>query len=113
MRINVRTRRSCVMPDLDSEWCASLEQHLRGLFHLTPTSASWINAVEGFFSALSRRRMQRGVLQSVADLKQAIASCAGTIENGGPREISKERPGHPLVYDLLRHELWSRLGALG
>jgi hypothetical protein len=101
------------MPDLDSEWCVSLERHLRGVFHLTSTSASWVNAVEGFFSALSRRRLPRGVLQSVVDLEQAIASCAGTIESGDPREISKEPPGHPLMHDLLRHELWSRLGALG
>jgi hypothetical protein len=39
----------------------------------TPTSASWINAVEGFFSALTRGRLRRGAFQSVADLEQAIA----------------------------------------
>ncbi len=43
------------------------------MFYFTPTSASWINAVEGFFSALTRRRLRRGVFQSVADLEQAIA----------------------------------------
>jgi hypothetical protein len=32
-----------------------------------------INAVQGFFSALSRRRLRRGVFQSVSDLEQAIA----------------------------------------
>ena len=52
---------------------AWLERHPRWVFHFTPTSASWINAVEGFFSALSRRRLRRGVFQSVADLEQAIA----------------------------------------
>ena len=50
-----------------------LERHPRWVFHFTPTSASWINAVEGLFSALSRRRLRRGVFQSVADLEQAIA----------------------------------------
>ncbi len=52
---------------------AWLERHPRWVFHFTPTSASWINAVEGFFSALTRRRLRRGVFQSVADLEQAIA----------------------------------------
>ena len=27
----------------------------------TPTSGSWINAVEGFFSALTRRRLKRPI----------------------------------------------------
>jgi transposase len=31
---------------------AWLERHPRWVFHFTPTSASWINAVEGYFSAL-------------------------------------------------------------
>jgi transposase len=52
---------------------AWLERHPRWTFHFTPTSASWMNAVEGFFSALSRRRLRRGVFRSVADLQEAIA----------------------------------------
>jgi transposase len=51
---------------------AWLERHPRWTFHFTPTSASWLNAVEGFFSALSRRRLKRGVFKSVADLQEAI-----------------------------------------
>ena len=31
------------------------------------------SSVEGFFSALTRRRLRRGVFLSVADLEQAIA----------------------------------------
>jgi hypothetical protein len=30
---------------------AWLERHPRWVFHFTPTSASWMNAVEGFFSS--------------------------------------------------------------
>ena len=52
---------------------AWLERHPRWVFHFTPTSASWINAVESFFSALTRRRLRRGVFRSVADLEQSIA----------------------------------------
>lgn len=51
---------------------ACLAQHLRWTFHFTPTSASWLNAVEGFFSALTRRRLRRGSLTGVVDLQAAI-----------------------------------------
>jgi hypothetical protein len=39
---------------------------------LHPTSASWLNAVEGFFAKLTRRRLKRGVFRSVPDLQAAI-----------------------------------------
>ncbi len=41
-------------------------------FHFTPTSASWLNAVEGFFSIITRRQIRRGVFKSVADLEDTI-----------------------------------------
>jgi transposase len=50
-----------------------LAQHPRWTFHFTPTSASWLNAVEGFFAKLTRRRLKRGVFRSVAELKAAIS----------------------------------------
>ncbi len=37
---------------------AWLARHPRWIFHFTPTSASWINAAEGFFSALTRGRLK-------------------------------------------------------
>ena len=40
---------------------AWLDRHPRWVFHFTPTSASWLNAVEGFFAKLTKRRLQRGV----------------------------------------------------
>ena len=49
-----------------------LARHPRWTFHFTPTSASWLNAVEGFFATLTRRRLKRGVFRSVADLQAAI-----------------------------------------
>jgi transposase len=51
---------------------AWLANHPRWVFHFTPTSASWLNAVEGFFSTITRRRIRRGVFESVADLQDAI-----------------------------------------
>ena len=41
-------------------------------FHFTLTSASWLNAVEGFFAKLTRQRLKRGVFRSVIDLQVAI-----------------------------------------
>ena len=51
---------------------AWLMRHPRWTFHFTPTSASWLNAVEGFFAKLTRRRLQRGVFHSLVDLQAAI-----------------------------------------
>ena len=51
---------------------AWLARHPRWTFHFTPTSASWLNAVEGFFAKLSRRKLQRGVFHSVVALQTAI-----------------------------------------
>ena len=45
-----------------------LQRHPRFVFHFTPTSCSWLNAVEGFFAKLSRRRLKRGVFCSIADI---------------------------------------------
>jgi transposase len=51
---------------------AWLERHPRWTFHFTPTSSSWLNAVEGFFAKLSRRRLKHGVFCSVVELQAAI-----------------------------------------
>lgn len=49
-----------------------LARHPRWAFHFTPTSASWLNAVEGFFAKLTKRRLKRGVFRSIVDLQEAI-----------------------------------------
>ncbi len=49
-----------------------LTRHERFTFHFTPTSCSWVNAVEGFFVKLTKRRLRLGVFHSVADLQAAI-----------------------------------------
>jgi transposase len=51
---------------------AWLARHPRWTFHFTPTSASWLNAVENFFSKMTRQRIRRGVFRSIADLQTAI-----------------------------------------
>ena len=49
-----------------------IHRHPRFTFHFTPTSCSWLNAVEGFFAKLSKRRLKRGVFHSLVDLQAAI-----------------------------------------
>jgi transposase len=49
-----------------------LARHPRWVFHFTPTSGSWLNAVETFFSTLTRRRIRRGSFHSIVDLQAAI-----------------------------------------
>ena len=51
------------------EWLGRRE---RFTFHFTPTSASWINTVEGFFAKLTNRRLKRGVFHSIVALQTAI-----------------------------------------
>ena len=48
------------------------DRHTRFTFHFTPTSYSWLSAVEGFFAKLTKRRLKRGVFHSVVDLQAAI-----------------------------------------
>ena len=51
------------------EWVASQPRiHL----HFTPTSSSWLNAVEGWFAQLERRALYRGVFTSVVELKSEL-----------------------------------------
>lgn len=55
-------------PDVN-KWLAA---HPRFILHFTPTSASWLNAVEGWFSQLERRSIYRGVFSSVKELRNEI-----------------------------------------
>jgi transposase len=91
---------------------AWLERHPRFVFHFTPTSCSWLNAVEGFFAKLSRRRLKRGVFCSLVDLQAAINRfVAETNENPKPftwtadpdRIIAAVRRGHQVLDSFHSH----------
>ena len=49
-----------------------LDAHPRFQLHFTPTSASWLNLVESWFSKLTQQRLRRGVFCSVQELVAAI-----------------------------------------
>ena len=57
------------------EW---IENHPRFVFHFTPTSASWLNAVESFFAKLTKKRLKRGIFRSLQELKDAIHASSMT-----------------------------------
>ena len=56
----------------DARVRAWLDRHPRFVLHYTPTSASWLNVVEGLFAKLTNRRLKRGVFHSIVDLQAAI-----------------------------------------
>src|SRR5919112_780695 len=47
---------------------AWLQRHPRVRLHFTPTSGSWRNLVEAFFSIITRQALRRGSFPTVADL---------------------------------------------
>ena len=52
---------------------AWLKRHRRFVLHFVPTSSSWLNLVERWFSELTSKRIRRGSFCSVEDLEHAIA----------------------------------------
>src|SRR5487761_7235 len=62
---NYRTHKHPVV----REW---LEANPRFHLHFTPTSASWMNQVETWFSILQRKTIRRGVFRSVGSLQSAV-----------------------------------------
>ena len=50
---------------------AWLTRHPRWTSHFTPTSCSWVNAIETFFATLTCR-LQRGAFHSLGDLQAGI-----------------------------------------
>ena len=64
---------------------AWLAKHPRFELHFTPTSSSWLNMVEIFFSQLTDKAIRRGIFHSVPDLIDAIQTyLAAHNENPEP-----------------------------
>jgi transposase len=80
------------------EW---LVRHPRWVFHFTPTSGSWLNAVENFFSVLTRRRIRRGAFKSIADLQAAINRYLDE-HNANPKPFVWTKPANVILAKLQR-----------
>ena len=66
-----------IMDNYGTHKTAKVEQwfarHPRFHRHFTPTSSSWLNMIERFFSELTSKAIRRGVFSSVRELERAIA----------------------------------------
>jgi transposase len=80
---------------------AWLERHPRFVFHFTPTSASWLNAVEGFFAKLTKRRLKRGVFRSLQHLKDAIHRFLDEI-NADPKPFTWTKDPNKIIAAVKR-----------
>ena len=80
---------------------AWLARHPRWTFHFTPTSGSWLNAVETFFSALTRRRLRRGSFHSIVDLQAAINRYIAE-HNDDPKPFTWTKPADQILAKLNR-----------
>ena len=80
---------------------AWLARHPRWTFHFTPKSGSWLNAVETFFSALTRRRIRRGAFHSIVDLQAAINRYIAE-HNADPKLFIWTKPADQTLAKLTR-----------
>jgi len=78
-----------------------LQAHPRVTFHFTPTSASWLNQVEGFFSILTRRSIRRASFPTKATLKQHIRAFLKQW-NDNPTPFVWTKSAHRIVRDHRR-----------
>ena len=81
-RIKPGTPVHVILDNVSSHKSAEVNQWLKDhpdwTFHFTPTSASWMNAVEGFLSRLSRQRRKHAIFNS---LDECIAAVERYIEH--------------------------------
>ena len=84
-------------PDV-MEW---IEKHPRFVFHFTPTSASWLNAIEGLFATLTKRRFKRGVFRSLQELKDAIHRFLDDI-NANPKPFTWTKDPNKIIAAVKR-----------
>jgi transposase len=70
----------------------------------TPTSCSWLNAVEGFFAKLAKRRLNRGVFRWVVDLQAAINRFVAEI-NHDPKPVTWTADPDKIIAAVRRGQL--------
>jgi len=70
--------------------------------HFTPTSASWLNLVECWFSLLTRKKIRRGVHRSVRALKESIREFLHTT-NESPTPFVWTRSADEILVAIARY----------
>ena len=95
-------QRLCVVLDNLNIHCGNLikqwlKEHPRVSFHYTPTHASWVNMIEGFFSILTTRGLQQSVHKSGKQLSEFLyrfigeynKQCGPFVWTKGPQKLKR------------------------
>ena len=77
------------------DWLSHPKQARRHL-HFTPTSASWANLIEGWFSALARKALKHRTHTSVADLADTIDTWTSHW-NQNPQPLAWTTPANDII----------------
>ena len=83
-----------------AKWLAH-PKRARWHLHFTPTSSSWLNLVEGWFSLLTKRRLRSGVFSSIDDLVTAIEMWAEHW-NDDPKPLVWKTPAEEIITKVSR-----------
>lgn len=81
-----------------------LARHPRFELHFTPTSASWLNAVEGWFGQLERRALYRGTFTSVKELRDAIRAYIKAHNEGHAKPFHWTKSAETILKSVERAE---------
>ena len=79
-----------------------LVAHPRFHLHFTPTSASWLNLVERFFSEITTKKIRRGTHRSVVALERDIRAWIATW-NENPRPYVWVKTADEILESLARY----------
>jgi transposase len=79
-----------------------LTAHPRFVLHFTPTSSSWLNLVERWFSELTTKLLQRGAHRSVQALNTDIRAWIKTW-NDDPRPYVWTKPADQILESITRY----------
>ncbi len=74
-----------------------LAAHPRFHLHFTPTSASWLTAVETWFGQLERRTLRRGIFTSVTELREAIRRVIETHNTHAAKPFRWTKSAHTIL----------------
>jgi transposase len=75
---------------------AWLEEHPRVTFHFTPTSASWLNQVEGFFGILGKQSLSETDFPSKKALREHLAAYMRSW-NSNPTPFAWTKPASAII----------------
>ena len=79
-----------------------LARRARYHLHFTPTSASWINQVEGWFAKITRQQIRRGTHRSTQALEKAIREYL-KVYNEDPKPFIWTKTADQILESLKRY----------